>query len=93
MNGVFMSKIRANSNKLIVEFESGDDLVEKDGIFIPHRAVENSKLTNGIVLSVGPKCELGIEEGDRVLYDKHAINRYSDTIGAVAEDCVILIEK
>ena len=83
---------QANANFVIVEYETKDDIVNKDGIFIPHKAIENSKLIRGKILSVGEKCKLGVKVGDFVLYDKYAINRYSPTIGALAEDNVILIE-
>lgn len=84
---------KANAKYVIVEFERVDDTVCKGGIFIPNRAVENSKMTRCKILSVGPKCTSGVKEGQFVLCDKYAINRYDDTIGAIAEDNIILIEK
>lgn len=85
--------MKANAKFIIVEFLSKEELVQKGNIFIPDRAIENSKLARGKVMSVGKKCVLGIEPGQVVLYDKHAINKYDDTIGAIAEDNVILVEK
>jgi co-chaperonin GroES (HSP10) len=85
--------MRANGKNVLIEVGDFDDIVSKDGIFIPHHAIENSKLAIGTVVSVGKKCVLGITEGQTVLFDKHAINKYSNTVGAIGEDNVILVEK
>ena len=47
--------IKANANFVIVEFERKDDTVCKGGIFIPNRAVENSKMTRSKITSIGQK--------------------------------------
>lgn len=86
--------MKAVGKNVTIKFEAqAEDIVNKGGIFIPHQATENSKLTNGIILTVGSKCELGFEVGQRVLFDKHAINKYNDNIGVLAEDNIILIEQ
>lgn len=85
--------MRASGKHILLEFEPGNEIVNKGGIFIPHRAIENSKLSNGKIISVGPKCKLGCKEGQNVLFDKYAINKYTDTIGAISEDNIILVEK
>lgn len=85
--------MKANGKFVLVEILSKEELVKKGDIFIPDRAIENSKMAQGKVISVGKKCTLGLEEGHVVLFDKHAINKYDDTIGAIAEDNIILVEK
>lgn len=85
--------MKANGRNIILELDAPSGPVQKGDIFIPDYAIENSKLAMGTVTSVGPKCTLGIVEGQRVLFDKHAINKYTDTIGALTEDNVILVEK
>jgi co-chaperonin GroES (HSP10) len=88
-----INNMKANGNNIIVTFENMADLVNKGGIFIPNHAIENSKLARGKIISVGRKCKLGMEVGQFVLFDMHAINKYNDTIGALTEDNIILIEK
>lgn len=85
--------MKANGKSVIIEIVDHEDLVKKGDIYIPHHAIENSKLAIGKITSVGPKCVLGITVGQTVLFDKHSINKYSTKIGALAEDNIILIEK
>lgn len=85
--------MKANGAFVVIKLDEPEEMVKKGDIFIPHRAIENSKLASGEIISVGKKCKLGMSEGQRVLFDKHAINKYSDTIGALTEDNVILVEK
>lgn len=85
--------MKAIGRNIILELDEQSGLVQKGNIFIPDYAIENSKLAMGTVKSVGSKCVLGLVEGQRVLFDKHAINKYTDTIGALTEDNVILVEK
>ncbi len=86
--------MKAVGKNVTIEIETqSEDIVNKGGIYIPHRATENSKLANGTILTIGSKCELGFEEGQLVLFDKHAINKYNDTIGVLAEDNIILVEQ
>lgn len=84
--------MKALGNHVILEHGSNSDLVEKDGILIPHHAIENSKLGYGTILSVGPHCKLGLKPDQKVLFDKHAINKYSETVAVTREDNIILIE-
>ena len=93
---------KANSNHVVVEFEKGDDMVMKgdlvdmDGIYIPDQSSENGKLIHAEITSVGPKCVLGFEVGQTVLYDKYAINKFNSdfgNFGVLSEDNIILIEK
>lgn len=85
--------MKAVGKFILIEIDHPEDMVKKGDIYIPHHAIENSKLATGKVMSVGEKCKLGIVEGQHVLFDKHAINKYNDSIGALAEDNIVLIEK
>lgn len=86
--------MKAVGRNVVIEIDASEaDIVKKGNIFIPHRAIENSKLTSGKIVSVGSACKLGFEVDQIVLFDKHAINKYEDNIGALAEDNIILIEK
>jgi len=83
----------ANSNHIVLEFETGEDIVIKDGIYVPDMNSENSKLIGAKIISIGPTCKLGFELNQIVLYDKYSINKVSDQIGVLKEDNIILIEK
>ena len=82
----------ANSNHVVVQIDSGEDIVIKDGIFIPNASAENSKLIKATITSVGAKCILGFQKGQRVLYDKYAINKINNEFGVLTEDNIILVE-
>ena len=86
--------MKAVGKNVVIEIDTAEaDIVKKGKIFIPNNAVENSKLCTGTISSVGSKCTLGLKAGQKVLFDKYAINKYIDSIGALAEDNVILVEK
>lgn len=87
------SKFATRGKNVAIEISKAETTVVKGDIIIPHHAVENSKMNNATVISVGPKCILGIKKGDKVLYDLHAIQMYTEDIGILAEDNIILIEK
>lgn len=84
--------MKALGNKIILQKKTNDDTVVKKGIFIPNSAIENSKMSEGEVISIGPKCELGFKVGNIVLYDKYAINNINDEFGVLTEDNIILAE-
>ena len=84
--------MKALGNKIVLKMLTEDDTVVKKGIIIPSKAIENSKMCEGEVISIGPECKLGFKVGNIVLYDKYAINTIDNAYGVLAEDCIILAE-
>ena len=76
--GVYTEKVHLNENSTalsdviiikIIKQEKIKGII--DGIHIPQKAVANSELVKGEVISVGPDAQHeGIKVGDKILYDR-----------------------
>jgi len=84
--------MKAVGNKVVLEKLERDEERTYGDIIIPRRTDNNSKMTKGLILSVGPLAEIqNIVAGDIVLYDTMSV--YDNTKNIVVTDIENIILK
>lgn len=71
---VYDSPAKAVGKKVVLQI---CELADKSsgGIYIPDTAKDKHRAKAGIVVSVGPSCELGIKVGDKAYFEEFAGSR------------------